>query len=256
MSRYFVRSQRLAFTLIELLVVISVIAILVGILLPALAGARRGAQASQCLSNIRQVAHGMNVFATDKKGYVFPTSQMYSGTAYWKVLSDGGYIEKNLSMHRCPNDQAAGWDAGTRTTSYALNAYFAPNHDPYGQPGQGDRGIRMEDVIQPSKKIVVAELGEYKNSDHFMPMYWGADAGIHVPTSGSPVMMYSMARNSEIDTANGNIPRSVVRDRHASGANFAFADGHGSHHRFADTWDDANTSVLRTLDYYDPKFRP
>ncbi len=245
-----------AFTLIELLVVISIIALLIGILLPALAAARRSGQAAQCLSNVRQVATGLNAFATDQKGYVFPTSQMYGGVPYYNVLSNGGYISKDLAMHHCPNDEAPGWAAGTRTTSYAINGYFAPNHDPYGQAGQGDRGIRLEDVLQASNKIVVAELEGYKNTDHFMPMYWGVTNPIHALGT-----MGMTARNGEVDSGNGNLPKSVVRERHAAAANYAFADGHGAQHQFADTWDDANdgnadgSAAGRTRDWYDPKFR-
>jgi prepilin-type N-terminal cleavage/methylation domain-containing protein/prepilin-type processing-associated H-X9-DG protein len=247
------------FTLIELLVVISIISLLVGILLPALAAARKSAQASQCLSNVSQIAKSFHAFATDQKGYVFPTSQMYSGTPYWQVLSNGGYIKSTLNLHRCPNDLSAGWTAtppNNRTTSYGLNGYFAPNHDPYGTPGQGQRGLRLEDVYNPSRRIVVAELADHKVRDHFMPMYWGVTTTIHPPGS-----MGMMARTSEVDSTLGNIPRSVLRIRHADASNYAFADGHGAAHKFADTWSDANDGdglggqAGRSLDWYDPKFR-
>ncbi len=60
------RSARLSgFTLIELLVVISIIALLVGILLPALGAARRTATRIKCLSQIRQLAVARQAYATD-----------------------------------------------------------------------------------------------------------------------------------------------------------------------------------------------
>src|SRR5213075_447395 len=62
--------KRRGFTLVELLVVIGIIAVLVGILLPALSKARTASQALKCSSNLRQLVLASHMFANEHGGYL------------------------------------------------------------------------------------------------------------------------------------------------------------------------------------------
>ncbi len=77
-----------AFTLIELLVVISIIALLVGILLPALNAARKTAQTAVCLSNLRQTGIGIHGYATDYESATPPS-------IVWAFTTNDGRMLEN-----------------------------------------------------------------------------------------------------------------------------------------------------------------
>ena len=97
--------MRRAFTLIELLVVISIIALLIAILLPTLASARRSTEEMQCAVDQRSLGTASNAWATDKKGWLpdlhyppsyapksphrasWPTNQLNDRQLYWMAGS-------------------------------------------------------------------------------------------------------------------------------------------------------------------------
>ena len=77
--------KRNAFTLIELLVVISIIALLIAILLPALGAARRSARSTQCKSRQHQLGIMENAFIADNKEHIVPMQRILNNVEFsWR----------------------------------------------------------------------------------------------------------------------------------------------------------------------------
>lgn len=102
---------RRGFTIVELLVVISIIALLVSILLPALSKARSAAQAIQCASNLRQLAIGSNVYLEDNQEHLPNYYEGYTGAPHFDSTNTFGtwawrlyrpYMNSAAAVFRCP----------------------------------------------------------------------------------------------------------------------------------------------------------
>ena len=107
----------LGFTLIELLVVISIVAMLAGLLLPALTSAREKSRRVACSANLRQIGTGMMAYAGDNANHL-PTALANAGSNEWDAaLINNNYVTAGVFL--CPDDRLARTGGGTPRT-YAI----------------------------------------------------------------------------------------------------------------------------------------
>ena len=106
-TRVFARGRVVgAFTLIDVLVSISVIALLIGILLPSLSSIRETTKRVICASNVRQMGYGLSMYTDDNRDYLPPTVHRESSTAVLYNSTD------SMSLRLLPRSPVPPWGSG------------------------------------------------------------------------------------------------------------------------------------------------
>lgn len=216
--------RRPAFSLVELLVVIGVIAVLLGILLPTLANARRQASTAKCLSNVRNMQIAQLMYANQNNGFLVQAglthgSHAMDGDVGW-IATLQSYYDTPLLL-RCPSDDSPHWPGGEpvpqtggrgfRRTTYGINNFLDRQMCPWGGPYVKLTQVRQSSAVV--QFIEMTETGEFAGSDHPHVEGWAV--------AGAPDLTPALAARHLATALHGG-----SRGTWGARCNYGFLDGH------------------------------